>query len=124
LLGTTRKLYRYLTLVVLVVLGRLGTFNVELRIQETSSVLIARLAWGVTLLSTLLEIYFNWWINFLRGMNEVRSAARFGLVGAVIKVVVAAALLLLGGGLLSLPIATLLSALIQRHLARRRCWPC
>ncbi len=48
LLQATRILYRYLSLVVFVVLGPWGTYLVELRISETSSTLITRLAWAVT----------------------------------------------------------------------------
>jgi hypothetical protein len=121
LLATTRRLYRYLTLVILVVLGIWGTFNVELRVQETSSVLITRLAWMTTLLSTLFDIYSNWWVVFLRSMNEVRTAARIGVAAAAIKLALALALLLSGGGLLSLPIAVFFGSIFQRQFARSRC---
>src|SRR5262249_2307815 len=95
--------------------------NVELRIQETSSLLITRLAWLTTLVSTLLDTYFNWWSNFLRGMNEVRSVVRIGIAAMVVNLVIAVTLLSLGGGLLSLPVATLISAFVQRYFVRRRC---
>jgi O-antigen/teichoic acid export membrane protein len=121
LLATTRTLYRYLTLAILVIIGIWGTYNVELRIQETSSLLITRLAWATTLVSTLLDSYFNWWSNFLRGMNEVRSAARIGIAALVVNLVIAVTLLSLGAGLLSLPVATLISAFVQRYFIRRRC---
>ena len=46
LLFTTRKLYRYLTLVLLVVLGTWGTYMVELRIHETAAPNLIRLEIG------------------------------------------------------------------------------
>jgi Na+-driven multidrug efflux pump len=121
LLQATRTLYRYLSLVVFVVLGLWGTYTVELPIHETSSVLITRLAWGATLASTLADIYTGWWLVYLRGLNEVVTAARIGVLAIAVKFVIAAALLLGGGGLLSIPLATLVSSLLQRQLARRLC---
>jgi Na+-driven multidrug efflux pump len=83
--------------------------------------LITRLAWGATLAATLADIYTGWWLVYLRGLNEVVTAARIGLVALAFKFVIAAALLLGGGGLLSIPLATLASCLLQRRLARRHC---
>jgi hypothetical protein len=121
LLQATRTLYRYLSLVVFVVLGIWGTYIVELRIHETSSVLITRLAWGATLAATLVDIYSNWWGVYLRGLNEVLAAARIGLVALAVKFIIAVALLVSGAGLLSIPIATFASSLLQRLLARQQC---
>lgn len=120
LLLTTRRLYRYLALAILVILGAWGTFMVELRIGETSSPLITRLAWAATLASTLFDIYSNWWAVYLRGLNEVRTAARIGVMALVVKFIISVALLLSGAGLLSIPIASLAGSIIQRHLARAR----
>lgn len=121
LLLTTRKLYQFLTLALLVVLGTWGTYVVELRIHETASPMLTRLAWAITLVGALWEIYSNWWEVFLRGMNQVVTAARIAVLATAIRLIVAALLLICGWGLLSLPVATLLGSLIQRHLAKRRC---
>ena len=121
LLRTTRALYRYVALGTLVVMGIWGTWLVELRIDETSSVLITRLAWAVTLVSTVFDIYWNWWTTYLIGLNEVRAAARISVLAMSVKLVLSATLLLSGAGLLSVPIATLFSSALQRGLARRLC---
>lgn len=121
LLIATRRLYRYLALALLLVLGWWGTYVVELRIHETGSPMLTRVAWGVTLISSIWDIYSNWWEIFLRSMNEVGSAVRIAVLATSVRLVAAAVLLLSGWGLLSLPVATLLGSLIQRHLARRRC---
>ncbi|HKW28970.1 MAG TPA: hypothetical protein VJT54_06525 [Verrucomicrobiae bacterium] len=121
LLHTTRVLYRYLALAILVIMGIWGTYLVELRISETTSTLVTRLAWAVTLASTVLDIYWNWWTTYLIGLNEVRAAARISVLGVSMKFVLAAGLLLSGAGLLSVPIATLFSSVLQRGLARRQC---
>lgn len=121
LLHTTRVLYRYLALAILVIMGIWGTYLVELRISETTSTLVTRLAWAVTLASTVVDIYWNWWTTYLIGLNEVRTAARISVLGVSMKFALAAGLLLSGAGLLSVPIATLFSSTLQRGLARRQC---
>jgi Na+-driven multidrug efflux pump len=121
LLHTTRALYRYLALAILVIMGLWGTYLVELRIDETSSLLITRLAWAVTLVSTASDIYWNWWTTYLLGLNEVRAAAQIGALAMTGRFLLAAALLLSGAGLLSVPIATFFSCVFQRWMARRQC---
>ena len=121
LLAATRVIYRYLTLAVLIIVGIWGTYMVELRIHETSSPLITRLAWAATLAGTMFDIYANWWCVYLRSLNEVRAAARISVLVMVVRLAVAAGLLCGGAGLLSLPIAAVLSDGLQRWLARARC---
>ena len=121
LLFTSRSLYRLLVFGLLVVLGAWGTYLVEVRIQETSSVLISRLAWLATLFAALFDIYSNWWVVFLRGTNNVLAAARIDVLAMAARLVIAATLLIGGVGLLSVPVGSLFGSLIQRYLARRRC---
>ena len=121
LLGTTRKLFRYLSVLTFLVLGLGGTYAVNLRVQETSSPQLTWLAWGVTLFSAILEIYSGWWNIFLRGMNEVLLSARISVLAQGVKILLAAILLLMGAGLLALPLAGLASSLLQRQLARQKC---
>ena len=121
LLQTTRTLYRYITLAILVILGVWGTYIVELRIDETSSVLITRLAWITTLAAALLDIYWSWWNTYLNGMNQVVTAARIGALAMIVRFTLSVGLLLGGAGLLSLPVAGLVSSLLERQLARAQC---
>jgi O-antigen/teichoic acid export membrane protein len=121
LLLTTRILYRYIAIGVFIIMGIWGTYVVEMRIGETSSEFITRLAWGITLMATVFDIYWNWWNTYLLGMNEVRSAARIGLLAMLIRLVVASVLLLSGAGLLSVPIGSLVGSAIWRGLARLKC---
>ncbi|MGH8024849.1 MAG: lipopolysaccharide biosynthesis protein, partial [Limisphaerales bacterium] len=121
LLLTMRVLYRYLTVAAFIIMGVWGTYVVELRIHETSSPLIARWAWAVMLAATLLNMYSNWWCVYLRGMNQVLMATRISVWVIVARLAVAAGLFCAGAGLLSLPIAMLLSDWLQRRLARVLC---
>jgi O-antigen/teichoic acid export membrane protein len=121
LLLTTRRLYRYLTLALFLVLGAVGTIMVHHVVGQTSSPGITWLAWATTLASTLFDIYSGWWGTYLRGLNEVRSAVKIGVLAGAVKLVLSAALLLAGAGLLSVPVAGLISSFLQRHYARVRC---
>jgi hypothetical protein len=121
LLATTRTLYRFLSLGLLLILGCWGTFMVHLRIHETSSVLITELAWGLTMVSALFDVYSSWWATFLRSMNKVVDAARITVYSTLLRLIIASVLLLLGAGLLSLPIGTLLGSALQRWWSRQRC---
>jgi O-antigen/teichoic acid export membrane protein len=121
LLFLAQTIYRILILVLLIVLGVWGTYLVEMRIHEIHSVLLARLAWMVTLIAALFDIYSNWWVIYLRSMNEVLTATRIAMLSIAVRLIIAAVLLLSGGGLLSLPIGSFFGSLLQRRLARVRC---
>lgn len=118
---TTRALYRVLSLIVLVILGVWGTYIVELRIHDTPSPSTTRVAWLITVIATVLNVYSSWAPVFLRGMDEVRTSVRITVLASVVRFVFAAGLLLAGAGLLSLPLGDLVGSLIQQAIARRIC---
>ena len=127
LLEATRQLYRYLTVILFFALGIGGTIIVENLIRTEHalhpefSLLMPRLAWAATFLAILLDIYSNWWGIYLRGLNEVRVATKVAALATIAKFVISVVLLLSGAGLLSLPIASMVSSFIQRRYARLRC---
>ena len=118
---TTRALYRVMALIVLVILGIWGTYIVELRIHETPSPNTARVAWLITLIATVLNVYSSWAPVFLRGMDEVLTSVRITVLASVVRFVFAVGLLLAGAGLMSLPLGDLVGSLIQQVIARRVC---
>jgi O-antigen/teichoic acid export membrane protein len=118
---TTRALYRVLAVLVFVILGVWGTFIVELRIHETPAPNVTRIAWGITLIATVLNVYSSWAPVFLRGMDDVLTSVRITVLASIIRFVLAVALLLGGAGLISLPLGDLFGSLIQQILARRTC---
>jgi O-antigen/teichoic acid export membrane protein len=121
LLHTTRSLFRTLSLLAFVIVSIIGTWAVGLRVEETSTPSITWLAWGVTVVSLVLEIFAGWWNHFLRGMNEVLLSSRIAVLAYGLKLVIAGVLLLVGGGLLAFPAAGLVTSLLQRYLSRRCC---
>ena len=118
---TTRALYRVMALIAFVILGVWGTYIVELRIHETPSPNVTRMAWLITLVATVLNVYSSWAPVFLRGMDEVLISVRITVLASVVRFVLAAGLLLAGAGLMSLPLGDLTGSLIQQVIARRAC---
>lgn len=121
LLATARMFYRFVTLATFVLLGTAGSFLVWQKVAETSAPHFTWLSWGVSVLAVCAECYFNFWNVFLRNMNRVLVAARIEVLAYALRLPLACALLLMGGGLLSLPLASLLTSLVIRNASRRRC---
>ncbi|HNZ75110.1 MAG TPA: O-unit flippase-like protein [Verrucomicrobiota bacterium] len=118
---TTRALYRVLALVLLVILGIWGTYIVNLRVLETPCPRVTWVAWGITLIATVLNIYSSWAPVFLRGMNEVLISVRITVLASGVRFAVAAGLFLAGAGLMSLPLGDLTGSVIQQVIARGAC---
>src|SRR6266542_1329625 len=117
----TRVFYGLLALLVLFVLGGIGTGMIRLGVHETSRPMVAWLAWGLALSNVALDIYAGWWNVLLRGMNQVLASARILFVGYALKLAVSCVLLLLGAGLASVFAAGILSSFLIRWWSRRTC---
>jgi O-antigen/teichoic acid export membrane protein len=121
LLGVTRMIYRWLAVLVLLGLGAWGTFIVGLRVEETSAPAQSWMAWAITLVACVLEMYAGWWSIYLRATNRVLLYAQIHVAAFVIKFALSCALLLGGAGLLAVPMASLVSSLVSRARARKHC---
>jgi hypothetical protein len=121
LLATARAVYRILSAATLLLLGSLGSLLVWNKVAETSSPALTWLAWGVCVLSAGCDLYFSFWNNFLRSLNQVLPAQRILVLAYSLRLGLACGLLLLGGGLLSVPAATLVTSLLIFALSRRVC---
>jgi O-antigen/teichoic acid export membrane protein len=118
LMFTTRWLYRLLSLGVFLFLGTWGSFVAHMRLGETSNPGHAWLAWGLTLIAAVFETYSGWWNVYLRGLNQVLLCSRILVLSFGLRTVLAGGLLIAGAGLLSVPVATLISSFLQRGLSR------
>jgi hypothetical protein len=119
LFRTVRSLYRRLALVGFLILGAVGTWAVSVHAAETTWPAGTWIAWFISLVAAISEIYLGWWTNFLIGMNQPLSAAKFATVGYSLNLLLACILLKTGFGLLSVPISSLISSLLQRTLNRK-----
>lgn len=119
LFRTVRSLYRRLAIVGFLILGAVGTWAVSIHVAETTWPTGTWIAWFISLVAAISEIYLGWWTNFLIGMNQPLSAARFATVGYSLNLLLACIMLKTGFGLLSVPISSLISSLLQRTLNRK-----
>lgn len=120
LVFTARVFYRVLTLLLLLVLGGVGTYIVSRSVWETANPTLAWAAWGVALVNCALEVYSSWWNVVLRGMNRVVIGLRILCLGYAIKLVLSCVLLLAGAGVVSIFAAGLVSSALIRTLSRRQ----
>jgi hypothetical protein len=121
LVYTTQLFYRGLTLVLLVVLGSVGTYILSRAVDETANPKVAWLAWAIALLNAVFEVYTGWWNVFLRGTNRVVASSRILCLGYGVKLVLACILLLSGAGLVAIFSAGLVGSALVRALSRRSC---
>jgi O-antigen/teichoic acid export membrane protein len=118
LLDATRRLYRILSVGVLLLLGAWGSYVVGIGVEESSHPTLTWLAWGLTLAGGVIEMYSGWWNVYLRGLNQVLLCSRILALAFALKFLISIGLLLSGAGLLSVPIASFVSSFLQRHLSR------
>jgi O-antigen/teichoic acid export membrane protein len=119
LFRAVRSLYRRLALAGFLILGVVGTWAVSVHVAETDWPIGTWIAWCITLGAGTLELYLGWWANFLTGMNQPLAAARIAAAGYFVYLFLAAILLKAGFGLISVPVASLVSSILQRTFNRR-----
>ena len=118
LLSVTRLVYRWLALVGLVVFGLWGSFWTNSYADQTSMPNLTWLAWVLTLIAAVADVYSGWWNIYMRGLNLVLLSARISSAVAIVRLIIAGSLIATGAGLMSLPIATLATSFLQRQLSR------
>lgn len=109
----THLLYLALALLVLLVLGIYGTWQISGGILETADPIRTRLAWALTVLVGPIELLAGSNLLLLRGVNQILVSVRILAVVYGTKLLVAVILLILNFGLLSIPLATLAAAALQ-----------
>ena len=121
LLFTSRIFYRYVALGIVLLLATVGSVIIGKIVGETSSPALTWMAWGVSIAAVAADTYFNVWNIFLRNLNKVLVATQISTVAYALRVGIACVLLAYGWGLLSLPVASLLTSLVIRNFSRALC---
>jgi hypothetical protein len=119
LLCATKRLYGMLSLVILLLLGVGGTLVIYRLAAQTSNPTLTWIAWATLIVGSCLELYFGYWLVFLRGMNQLVVSSRASVAVYGLKLFLSVMLLLAGLGLLAVPLASLLTGTLPRLLARR-----
>jgi O-antigen/teichoic acid export membrane protein len=119
LLGVTRRIYHLLSVAILILLGLFGTLLLRPDFQKATHPPIAWAAWAITVVSACLELYTGYRLAYMHGLNKVLLSARLHTFVYGFKLALSVALLLARLELLAVPIATLITGVLQRMLARR-----
>lgn len=118
LLYVGQLLYRLLGLGILLLLGVFGTLLLRHDFGKGSNPTIAWVAWGITVFSSCLELYTGYALCYLRGLNKMLISSRLSTIIYGFKLLLSISLLLAKFKLLAVPIATLVTGVLQRLLAR------
>lgn len=119
LLSATKRLYGILSLVILLLLGIGGTLVIYRLAAQTSNPAVTWIAWATMIAGSCLELYFGYWLVFLRGMNQLVVSSRASAAVYGLKLLLSVIFLLIGLGLLAVPLASLMTGTLPRLLARR-----
>ena len=119
LFSATKLLYRSICLVILALQGIGGTLLIYRLGTQTSNPTITWTAWTITVFGSCLELYTGYWLVFLRGVNQIVLSTRLMSLMYGAKLLLSIILLVCNMGLLAVPIATLITGVVQRLIARR-----
>jgi hypothetical protein len=121
LVRASKRLYRCLAVTVILLGLICGWFILRDQLSTLNSPGVVWAALVLTAMAMGSELYWGRWNCFLKGQNEMLLSLRLQCLGYGLRVILATVLLVSGAGLLSIPVAALMSGTVQRLLARAAC---
>lgn len=115
LLQTSRKLYRRLASLALILVGSLGTVYV-LNIANALSPSQYYLAWGVFCIGLFMNLFFGYFAALMRGIGAIKQINQVTMVGRIAQLALSIGLLYAGWGLLAVAIGFVVNGLVFRGL--------
>lgn len=123
IIPTMSKIYNYLSLAFLVILGVFGTVVLYKTISQTSNEQTSWMAWLIVCLASVINLRGNKYTAFLIGMNRVALIRRWEILFSLLRLGMQILFLALGANILMLVIAThlwtLLNVLRNKLLSER-----
>ena len=117
LLSVTRRIFRIISAIVLVLLMTLGTWYMYFVTEGFSNVDNSFAIWLVFCTSSFFSIYFKYYDSLLVGRGLVKESKQCILASKVLQIVLVYVLLLASVGLMGVCIANLISPFLGRYLA-------
>lgn len=117
LLSVTRRTFRIISAIVLVLLMTLGTWYMYFVTEGFSNVDNSFAIWLVFCTSSFFSIYFKYYDSLLVGRGLVKESKQCILASKVLQIVLVYVLLLASVGLMGVCIANLISPFLGRYLA-------
>lgn len=116
-LTTSRYIYGVISLIATVILFGIGTVYIR-AISPVGDLDYFTIAWIVYAAAILLNLYFNYYSAFLRGIGAVAENAKGTTLAKVVQLVLTPLFLMLGFDILGTSIAYLLSSIVLRIALR------
>lgn len=119
---TARRIYLGVALVAAVVLVFIGSIYVATLLTPTMKVSHIVSVWLIFAFSYVINFYYGYFNGFLQGRGDITATNKIIVASRTVSILLASILLVLGFGLAGIAIASLVSSLIGRFLARRLFW--
>ena len=119
LIDVAKKVYGYMSIIVLILLLTGGTFYMYKVTEGFTSVKNSCLIWIIYSISTCFNVYFYYYSSLLSGRGQVKEARKAMIASRVTYLLLSFSLILAGLGLMGLCIANLISPFVSRWISYR-----
>lgn len=119
ILNTCKLVYFIISVIVLVLLLGIGTYYINYisrDIKESTHIV----AWGVYAIAVFLNIYYNYYDSFLKGVGAVKDSNKNKVIARIVHLVLMTILLVAGWGILGASVAYLSYGFVYRYLGKRK----
>lgn len=121
LIGTMKRFYGYISLVSLFLMLTVGTWFVDLKVNEIKDALVVHsdilIAWIVFCISTILGFFYSYYNALLNGRGMIKEYNQMTIITKIVYLLFAAIGLLSGYGIIAVAVANLISVIVNRVLA-------
>lgn len=117
ILYVCRRVYMIIAVIILILMLSVGTLYVY-HIASHLDVKIVIIAWSLYSLGVFLNMYYNYYDSFLRGIGAVKQASKNRTIAKIVQIVLMAVLLMLGQSIIGISIAYIIFGCLFRVLSK------
>lgn len=119
ILSTCKKIYSLISIGILVLMLTIGTIYIN-HITFDIEGYTQYIAWFIFSIGTFLNLYYNYYGAFLRGVGDIKDANRIVVFARIVQLFLVVILLLLGFGIIGVSVAYLFYGITQRVLSKKK----
>lgn len=117
-LSTCKLIYFIISVAALVILSSVGTMYI-MNISKNIVGYTHLIAWGIYVFATFLNLYYNYYDSFLRGVGAIKRANKNRVIARVVNLFLMLILLIYGYGIIGVCISYASYGIIFRILGKR-----
>ena len=117
-LSTCKLIYFIISVVALIILSSVGTIYI-IHISQNFVGYTHLTAWGIYVLATFLNLYYNYYDSFLRGVGAIKRANKNRVIARVVNLSLMFILLLYGYGIIGVCVSYAFYGIIIRILGKK-----